>query len=125
MLLDSNVRIFRDGTISFSRELCAKSGLREGTTLSVFYSRPGNFLFLKPLGENAGGVPVSRSDRGAMVAGQAVDFLEQFGLLKHKKTYGAHWNPARKRIVVWLNLPVGRTAMRLGSGPDGLHELAA
>src|ERR1044072_5345641 len=70
MLLDSNVRIFRDGTISFSRELCAKSGLREGTTLSVFYSRPGNFLFLKPLGENAGGVPVSRSDRGAMVAGQ-------------------------------------------------------
>lgn len=125
MLLDSNVYIFHDGTISFSLALCAQAGLREGKTLSIFYSRPGNFLLIRPLRQNEHGVPVCRNARGALVAEQAVDFLDQFGLLRRKTTYAAHWNPGRGRIVVWLTLPCDRTAMRIASGPQGLHEVSS
>lgn len=125
MLLDSNVHIFRDGTVSFSLALCAAAGLREGKTLSIFYSQPSNFLLIKPLGENEGGVPMCRNARGALVAEQAADFLEQFKLLRYKRTYAAHWNPTRGSIVVWLNLPCDRTAMRIASGPGGLHEVSS
>jgi hypothetical protein len=122
MLLDSNVVIYRDGTISFSLALCAQAGLHEGKTLSIFYSQPGKFLLIKPLRQDEHGVPMCRNERGALVAEQAADFLEQFGILRRKRTYAAHWNPTRGRIVVWLNLPCDRTAMRIASGPEGLHE---
>lgn len=101
-MLGPAVCIRRDGTIIFNRVAVFNFGLRSGQLLSIFYTDKYKVLAMKEVPPSAAGVPLKDGKNGTLIAQQALDDLEEFGLLERTREYPARWDIQGEFILVPL-----------------------